>query len=77
MPRKQTPRTIMMTTAQAAAYVGLSESTMEKKRHTPGGPPFAILDGAVRYRIADLDKWVADRVVSSSRDPRPKPGPNN
>lgn len=75
MPRKQTPRTIVMNTADAAVYVGLSESTLEKKRHTDGGPKFADLDGAVRYRISDLDEWVAGKVVRSSRDRKPKPPP--
>lgn len=68
MPRKKTPATAVKNTREAAIYVGLSKSTLEKmRRRTDAGPPFAYLEGSVRYRIDDLDKWLADRVRGSIR----------
>ena len=74
MPRKKTPRTVVMNTREAAIYVGLSESTLEKMRvQGDKGPPFAALEGSVRYRIADLEEWIADRILRSTRGHKRKP----
>jgi len=45
-------------TEEAAAYVGLSKSTLEKLRVTGGGPVYAALGRVVVYRLEDLDAWV-------------------
>ncbi len=45
-------------TSDAAFYVGLSKSTLEKYRVTGGGPVFASLGRIVVYDAADLDEWV-------------------
>ena len=55
-----------LNTEGAAAYLGLAESTLEKARVTGTGPDFVKLGRAVRYRVADLDGWLASRVVSST-----------
>lgn len=52
----------------AAARIGLAVSTLQKKRVSGDGPPFVKLGRAVRYRLADLDAWVAARVVSSTSE---------
>ena len=53
-----TPKRILRT-AEAAEYVGLSASTLEKKRLIGGGPDFIRLGGrAVGYDIKDLDEWL-------------------
>ncbi len=49
----------------AADRLGLSESTLAKLRMTRTGPSFSLLGRAVRYRIADLDAWVASRTVTT------------
>ncbi|QQS10735.1 MAG: DNA-binding protein [Rhodospirillales bacterium] len=59
-------------TAGAEAIVGLSASTLEKKRCTGGGPPFVKYGKAVRYRVADLRAWAAAHVVTST-SARPAP----
>jgi predicted DNA-binding transcriptional regulator AlpA len=46
-------------TPAAAVYVGLSPSTLEKKRQTGDGPRFIRLGGwAVGYAVEDLDAWL-------------------
>ena len=66
MPRKKTPTSAVMKTAEAAVYVGLAKSTLEKKRlYSDDGPRFVADARSVRYRISDLDEWLATRVFGS------------
>jgi predicted DNA-binding transcriptional regulator AlpA len=66
MHRQQKPEypatdrlTRIFRTPGAAGYVGLSPSTLEKKRLTGGGPAFIRLGGrAVGYDVRDLDAWL-------------------
>ena len=58
--------TRMMTTGDAAAYLGLSASYLNKMRVTGGGPVFLKLSRAVRYRHADLDVWISSRRHTST-----------
>ncbi|MGY4395395.1 putative DNA-binding transcriptional regulator AlpA [Sphingomonas sp. UYAg733] len=80
MPRRTTPRTAVMNTHEAAIYLGLTASTLEKMRtYSENGPPFAGLGSSVRYRIADLDAWLAERIYRSTKDRarrRKRGGPN-
>lgn len=48
-------------TPQAAEYLGISRSNMEKMRLRGNGPPYAKLGRLVIYDIADLDAWVNSR----------------
>ena len=56
----------MLTTDEAASYLNLHPSTLEKGRqsHRKGlFPPFYRIGKAVRYRLADLEAWLdANRV---------------
>ena len=56
------------TPKQAAAWLGLSESTMAKQRLTGSGPVYIKLGARrVGYREADLEAWVqANRCRSTS-----------
>ena len=57
----------ILRTSQAAEYVGLSSSTLEKMRLADGGPRFLRLGSrAVGYDIADLDDWLDQQKKSSS-----------
>jgi predicted DNA-binding transcriptional regulator AlpA len=58
--------TRLVDTAGASAHIGLAESTLEKLRVSGDGPLFVKLGRAVRYRLADLDSWAAERVVQST-----------
>ena len=49
----------ILRTVEAAEYVGLSPSTLEKLRSKNVGPPFIRLGGrAVGYDLRDLDAWL-------------------
>ncbi len=58
--------TDVMNTIEAARYVRLGKPTLDRFRLTGEGPRFAKLGGAVRYRRADLDDWIASRLVAST-----------
>jgi predicted DNA-binding transcriptional regulator AlpA len=58
----------VLRTPQAAAYVGLSTSTLEKFRLTGNGPAYQKAGPKiVVYRVEDLDAWLrARRRISTS-----------
>ena len=60
-------------TEAAARYIGLAVSTLEKLRVSGGGVPFVKLGRAVRYRVCDLDEYLASRVVVSTSEQREVP----
>jgi len=49
----------MLTTAEAAEYCGLSRRTLEKRRGSGGGPRYLKLGRLVKYRVRDLEEWIA------------------
>ena len=54
-------------TAAAAAYIGCSPRTLEKRRQTGDGPAFLKLGRSVVYLRSDLDNWLkACRRVSTA-----------
>ena len=55
-----------MATADAAAFLGLSTSTLEKMRSEGRGPRYVKLGGRVFYRRADLDAYVQSAVVETT-----------
>lgn len=55
-------------TRQAARYMGMSKSNLEKLRVFGGGPKYLKLRHLVRYRPADLDEWMNERLVSSTSE---------
>ena len=48
-----------MDTSQAATYVGLSASTINKLRLYGGGAPYSKIGSRVIYSRADLDTWMS------------------
>ncbi len=48
----------LLTTDEAAKYIGYSTGTLENWRATKIGPPFHKPFGKVFYYQEDLDKWV-------------------
>ena len=60
----------ILRTAEAAEYLGLAASTLEKRRLTSDGPAFIRLGGrAVGYDIADLDGWLDRQRQQSTTSP--------
>ena len=60
--------TDILNTIEAAQYVRLSKPTMERLRLSGEGARYCKLGGAVRYRKADLDEWLASRLVRSTSE---------
>jgi predicted DNA-binding transcriptional regulator AlpA len=47
----------------AASYIGMSVPFLRLSRCNGGGPPYLRMGRAIRYDIADLDKWLDSRRV--------------
>ena len=63
----QAPRAVVVfTTRQAAQYLGLSISTLNKWRCYGYGPKYLKLGRAVRYRQEELDHFLEARLLSST-----------
>ena len=59
--------TAVFTVSEAAAYLGLAQSTLNKWRcHGGNGPAYLKLGKAVRYRRTDLDTYLDRRNVTST-----------
>ena len=64
----------VLRTLEAAEYVGLAASTLEKMRVTGEGPRFLRLGGrAIGYDIKDLDAWLDGQRREPSEDNRNTP----
>lgn len=53
-------------TGGASQHIGLAVSTLEKMRVTGGGPKYVKLGRSVRYRLSDLEQYLAVRVREST-----------
>jgi len=56
----------LMIPQDAADYLNLSVDTLAEWRCRGGGPIFHKLGRAVRYRLSDLDAWLAKRSFSNT-----------
>jgi len=48
-----------------AHALGVSVQTVRRWRYDGGGPDFLRLGGSIRYREADVEKWMTAQRVSS------------
>lgn len=56
-------------TPDAAQYLGVGQSTLERKRIDGTGPQFRRLGGKiVVYAITDLDAWASTDVLGSTSE---------
>jgi excisionase family DNA binding protein len=53
---------------EAAVYLGLSKSTLDKLRLTGGGPAYLKLLSRVLYDVRDLDAWAEYRRCSNTSE---------
>lgn len=64
----------LLTEMQAGDSLGLTPRTLQAWRHAGGGPAFVrISSRCVRYRLADLESFAADRLRSSTSDATARP----
>jgi predicted DNA-binding transcriptional regulator AlpA len=58
-------------TGEAASFLKISASSLNKRRVSGDGPLFVKMGRTVRYRRSDLDDWMANRLCKSTSDKRP------
>jgi excisionase family DNA binding protein len=58
----------LLTQRQAAELLCLSERTVERFRVSGMGPKFVRLGRSIRYRLSDVEAWIASRVVGSTSE---------
>jgi predicted DNA-binding transcriptional regulator AlpA len=59
--------TDLLSTEQVAAQLGISRAALELRRRRGSGPPFVrVSPRMIRYRVADLEAWLAARVEDPS-----------
>lgn len=56
----------VLTTAQVAALLQISQRTLERMRITGSGPQFCKIGRAVRYRMSAVEKYLAARTIQST-----------
>jgi excisionase family DNA binding protein len=56
-----TERPTYLTTAQVAARLAVSETTLMRWRERDEGPPWKRIGDRIRYDSAGLDAWLASR----------------
>jgi predicted DNA-binding transcriptional regulator AlpA len=58
----------LLTQRQAAEMLALSERTLERFRVSGLGPKFVRMGKSVRYRLSDVEVWIASRTVGSTSE---------
>jgi excisionase family DNA binding protein len=58
----------LLTQDEAAELLKLSVRTMERLRVTSGGPKYLKIRNSIRYRPADVEAWLASRIVGSTSE---------
>jgi predicted DNA-binding transcriptional regulator AlpA len=58
----------LLTQRQCAEVLALSERTLERLRVSGTGPRFLRIRHSVRYRPADVEAWLASRIVRSTSE---------
>lgn len=59
----------LLTPIQAADFLSLSPRWLELKRYQGDGPPFVrVSSRCIRYRLSDIEEWVACRIRTSTSD---------
>jgi predicted DNA-binding transcriptional regulator AlpA len=58
----------LLTVLEAASYLSLSASTLNRLRVSGGGPRYAKLAGKVLYDVCDLDQWIEDSKRGSTSE---------
>lgn len=61
--------TELVSQERAAEILGVSERFLERRRVRGGGPPFVrVSPRAIRYRVSDLEAWIAERTHDSTAE---------
>ncbi|MFL6098803.1 MAG: helix-turn-helix transcriptional regulator [Actinomycetales bacterium] len=60
-------RAALLKTAEVGTLTGLAPAHLANMRSQGRGPRFVRLGAAVRYRREDVEAWIADHTVETSR----------
>jgi excisionase family DNA binding protein len=55
---------------EAAEFLGLARQTLARWRHEGSGPRYSLAGRLVRYHVADLERWLESRAVTSTAEAR-------
>lgn len=58
----------ILTTKEAAEFLGLKEKTLRLWRAENKGPSYIKINRTIRYRRDDLDEFVAKRMVGGANE---------
>lgn len=59
--------TSYLSTRQLAERLGLATITLELWRARGSGPPYLKLGRAVRYDLAEVERWLSDQAVDPAK----------
>jgi predicted DNA-binding transcriptional regulator AlpA len=69
MKNNQTEIKTLMDSEQAAKVLNLSKRTLEAFRVRGNGPKYVKISArCVRYRLDDLNKWINERITTSTSE---------
>lgn len=51
----------LMTSAEVATFLAVSEPTLSRWRSSKSGPPYIDLNGIPRYRDEDVNAWLKEK----------------
>jgi predicted DNA-binding transcriptional regulator AlpA len=60
--------TTLLTSRELAAMLGLKERTINTRRASGDTPPYLKIGRVVRYRLSDVEMWLAQQVRRSTSD---------
>jgi len=63
----------LLTQADVAELLGVTERCIEGWRVRGGGPRYVRCGRLARYRREDVERWIASRTATSTSDPGPAP----
>ena len=58
----------LLSAREAASLLQLSERTLERFRVSGTGPKFVRLGRSIRYRLIDIEAFIASRIVGSTSE---------
>jgi predicted DNA-binding transcriptional regulator AlpA len=58
----------LLSQREAATLLHLSERTLERFRVSGTGPKFVRLGRSIRYRLTDIEAFIAARIVGSTSE---------
>jgi predicted DNA-binding transcriptional regulator AlpA len=56
----------VLNTKEAAQYIGLSKSSLDKLRIYGGGPLFIKVGARIVYDRTDIDSWLASKKIANT-----------